>query len=181
MSGLFRCLKTTVVPCLVKTRSTHPRHMEPLSDGNTPENGPYRGTTRVPQDTGEGILNLLDIMIHDETSNLRRRDNMQLVRDFIEKHGWPEEGCVIWALKGVVLVLTEGQWMALPQSPDRGDAFELVSSNIYDSHRSESSLQDLRLSSQTTSYFVSGGGSFFSWLQQMLTRQTWIQTGGQGC
>lgn len=131
MSGLFQCLKTTVVPCLVKTRSAHPRHIEHLSDENTPENGPYRGTTKVPQDTGEAILSLLDIMIHDETSSLRRRDNMQLVRDFIEKHGWPEEGYVIWALKGVVLVLTEGQWRALPQSPDRSDAFELVSPHPY--------------------------------------------------
>lgn len=125
MCGLFQCLKTTVVPYLIKTRRTHPRLIEHLSDENTPEEGPCRGTTRVPQDTGEGILSLLDTMIHDETSNLRRRDNIQLVRNFVEKHGWPQEDYVIWALKGVVLVLTEGQWRALPQSPARADAFEL--------------------------------------------------------
>lgn len=126
MRGLFQCLKTTVVPYLVKTPRTHPRLMEHLNDENTSEDGPYRGTTKAPSDTGEGILSLLDILIHDETTNPRRRDNIQLVREFVEKHGWPEQGYVIWALKGVVLVLTERQWGALPQSPVRADAFELV-------------------------------------------------------
>lgn len=136
MSGLFQCLKATIVPLLVKTpRSDHGR-IEHLSDENTPENGPYRGTTKVPEDTGEGILTLLDIMIQDETTPLTRqvpktgRDNIRLVRNFVEKHGWPEEGYVIWALKGVVLVLTEGQWAALPGSPAKTDAFALVSSDI---------------------------------------------------
>lgn len=135
MSGLFQCLKATIVPFLVKAPRNGPWRIEHLSDENTPENGPYRGTTKAPQDTGECILTLLDKMIQGETLLTRQmpktgRENIRLVRNFIEKHGWPEKGYVIWALKGVVLVLTEGQWAALPESPARADVFALVSSHI---------------------------------------------------
>lgn len=79
-------------------------------------------------DIMENLLNCLDEMTQNETSNLRRRENMQLCRDFVRDHGWPNEGYCIWALKGVALVLTEEQVLKLPKSPPaRVDVYTMAS------------------------------------------------------
>lgn len=82
----------------------------------------------VPQDMMEDMLSRLDRVIEDETKNPRRRENMKIGREFIVKHGWPTKDYCIWVLRGVVLILTEAQLYALPESPERADAFLVVSS-----------------------------------------------------
>lgn len=99
-----------------------------LCDDNMPESGPVGGTEMVPQDMMENMLSHLDRVIEDETKNPRRRDNMKIGREFIVKHGWPTKDYCIWVLRGVVLILTEPQLYALPESPERADAFLVVSS-----------------------------------------------------
>lgn len=113
----------------LKQHDSSPDLIGELSDANASENGPTRGITKVPQDMMEDMLSCLDRMIQNETKNPRRRENMQIGKDFVREHGLPEGDYCIWVLKGVVLVLTEEQMWALPKSPARADAFVLVSNH----------------------------------------------------
>lgn len=129
MCGLFHSLRSAVMSHFLKQKDTIPEPVGSFSDADASEHGPSRGITKVPQDMMEDVLSCLDRMIQNETKNPGRRENMQIGKDFVREHGWPEEDYCIWVLKGVVLVLTEEQMWALPKSPARADAFVLVSNH----------------------------------------------------
>lgn len=129
MCGMFQSLRSAVMSHFLKQHDSSPEFIGELSDANASENGPTRGITKVPQDMMEDMLSCLDRMIQKETKNPRRRENMQIGKDFVKEHGWPQGDYCIWVLKGIVLVLTEEQMWALPNSPARADAFVLVSNH----------------------------------------------------
>lgn len=76
----------------------------------------------------EAILNGLDQKIQNETSNARRRESIQLCRDFVAEYGFPEEDHYIYVKDGVVRVLTKEESTRLPGSPTNVNNFLLVSS-----------------------------------------------------
>lgn len=129
MCGLFQSLRSAVMSHLLKQHDSSPELIGELSDANASENGPTRGITKLPQNMMEDVLGWLDRMIQNETTNPRRRENMQIGKYFVREHGFPEEDYCICVLKGVVLVLTEEQIWALPGSPAWADAFVMVSSH----------------------------------------------------
>lgn len=75
------------------------------------------------------MLTYLDRLISKETSNPRRRKNIQICKDFVREYGWPEDDYYIWVMQGVVKVITQEERFSLPRSPAKADAFLLVSSN----------------------------------------------------
>lgn len=128
MGAPVKSLISAVRSCLLKRHDSSPEPIGNISDANAHENRPIGAMTKGTPEIMENMLSCLDEMTQNETSNPRRRENMQLCRDFVRDHGWPKDGYCIWALKGVVLVLTEEQVLKLPKSnPARVDAYTMVS------------------------------------------------------
>lgn len=127
MCDPFQSLRSAVRSFFIKRNDSNTEPTGDISDANVPENGPIGALSKGTEETMEYRLSCFDEMIQNEMSNPRRRENMQLCRDFARDNGWPNENYCILALKGVVLVLTEQQLVKLPKSPFRRDAFTLVS------------------------------------------------------
>lgn len=127
MGDPFRSLRSAVRSCFLKENNSSPEPIENTSDLDITENGPIGALTKGTPDMMEGMMSAMDHIIEIQ-SNPGRRENAQLCKEFIREHGWATGDYCIWALKGVVLVLTEEQVLALPQSnPAMRDVFTLVS------------------------------------------------------
>ncbi|KAJ0107897.1 hypothetical protein J7T55_007109 [Diaporthe amygdali] len=88
------------------------------------DSGVVRGTTKRSPEVLEHYLKMLDGEIAMETLNMKRRESMELCRVFIRKHGYPDDHFFIWAMHGVVKVLTEREFRELPRSSTpRKDSF----------------------------------------------------------
>ncbi|KAL1851632.1 hypothetical protein Daus18300_012505 [Diaporthe australafricana] len=118
------------MPHTIQRQDSAPKPVEIVSSTNALENSlttgsPIKGTTKDPQDMMEDMLSFLDQLIQKETSNLRRGDNIQRCKEFVNEHGYLEEDYTIRVLQGVVKVLAQEERFALPLSPDRVDPFLL--------------------------------------------------------
>ncbi|KAH8774766.1 hypothetical protein F5883DRAFT_18333 [Diaporthe sp. PMI_573] len=129
MRGLIRCVwklfctksnspETATMPRGMQNRGSGPKPVENISDAATAGQGPVQGTSKNDQELLNDLLGFLDKRIQDETSNPRRRESIQLCRNFVNDHGYPvEDYCIYaWATHGIVKVLTDDETKTLPHT-----------------------------------------------------------------
>lgn len=129
MGDPFRSLRSAVRSCFLRENNSSPDPIGNMSDIDVTDNGHIGALTKGTPEMMEGMMSAFDHLIEIETSNPGRRENKQLAKEFIREHGWPTGDYCIWALRGVVLVLTEEQVLALPNksNPAMREVFTLVS------------------------------------------------------
>lgn len=132
------CLKsdspeTATMPRGSQNRVSGPKPVEISSDAAVARPGPVQGTSKDDSELLNDLLGFLDKRIQDETSNARRRESIQLCRNFVQEHGYPlEDYCIYaWATQGVVKVLTDDEAETLPKTVEHAsERYILVSATI---------------------------------------------------
>lgn len=116
------------MPRTIQRQGPNPKPTEIASSADAQE-GEIKGLTKDSQEMMEAMLIYLDQLIQKETSNPRRRENIQICRDYVRQYDWPEDDYYIWVVQGVVKVITQEERFELPPSPAKADNFLLVRSS----------------------------------------------------
>lgn len=127
MCGLSDLLRAAIMPRTIQRQGPHPKPTEIVRSTDA-QDGPIKGLTKDPPEMLEVMMRFLDQLIEEETSNPTRRKNIQICKDYVGEHGYPEDDYYIRVVQGVVTVLNQEERFALPPTPNRADNFLLVSS-----------------------------------------------------
>ena len=108
--------------------------------------GPVQGTSKSDQELLNDLLSFLAKRMQDDTLNAKRRESIQLARNFVKEHGYlVEHYCIYaWAAHGIVKILTDDETNSLPKTAEHTpESYVLVSSLISDSSPPGASLMTL--------------------------------------
>lgn len=86
---------------------------------------PVKGLTKDPPEMVETMMIFFDQLIEKGRSNPTHCKNIQICKDYVRKHGYPEDDYCILVVQGVVTVLSQEERFALPRVGNPSDNFLL--------------------------------------------------------